>query len=191
MTTTRDPARRSTMPGAPRRRFGERSRWLARPTGRLALATLLGAGAVGAGIGLIATSAWLISRASQRPPESALTLAIVAVQFFGLSRGLFRYGQRLVGHDAAFRALADLRVRTATQRLESLAPAGLPAFRSGDLLARLVHDIDSLQDLLLRVIPPFVIALLVGTATVALVWWILPGGWSDPAGRAAARRHAR
>jgi thiol reductant ABC exporter CydC subunit len=147
---------------------------LARPVaGRLAVAALLGAGAIGAGIGLIATSAWLISRASQRPAESSLAIAIVAVQFFGLSRGLFRYGQRLVGHDAAFRALADLRVSTYA-RLETLAPAGLPAFRSGDLLARLVHDIDSLQDLLLRVIGPFVVALLVGAGTVALVWWILP-----------------
>lgn len=140
---------------------------------RLALATLLGAGAIGAGIGLIATSAWLISRASQRPPESALAVAIVAVQFFGLSRGLCRYGQRLVGHDVAFRALADLRT-TSYQRLEALAPAGLPAFRSADLLARVVHDIDSLQDLILRVIPPFLIALLVGVGTVVLVWLILP-----------------
>jgi thiol reductant ABC exporter CydC subunit len=147
---------------------------MARPVaGRLAIAALLGAGAIGAGIGLIATSAWLISRASQRPEESSLAIAIVAVQFFGLSRGLFRYAQRLVGHDAAFRALADLRVTTYA-RLEMLAPAGLPAFRSGDLLARVVHDIDSLQDLLLRVIGPFLIALLVGAGTVALVWWILP-----------------
>lgn len=147
---------------------------LARPVaGRLAAAALLGAGAIGAGIGLIATSAWLISRASQRPAESSLAIAIVAVQFFGLSRGLLRYAQRLVGHDAAFRALADLRVRTYV-RLETLAPAGLPAFRSGDLLARLVHDIDSLQDLLLRVIGPFLIAVLVGAGTVALMWWILP-----------------
>jgi thiol reductant ABC exporter CydC subunit len=147
---------------------------LVRPAARrLALASLLGAGAVGAGIGLIATSAWLISRASQRPQESALAIAIVGVQFFGLSRGLFRYGQRVVGHDAAFRALADLRVRS-YERLEALAPAGLPAFRSGDLLARVVHDVDSLQDLLLRVIPPFLIALLVGVGTVCLVWWILP-----------------
>ncbi len=148
---------------------------LARPaTGRLALATLLGAGAVGAAIGLIATSAWLISRASQHPQESALAVAIVAVQFFGLSRGLFRYGERLVGHDAAFRLLAGLRV-SVYRRLESLAPAGLPAFRSGDLLARLVDDVDSLQDLLLRVIPPFAITAFAGAATVALVWWMLPG----------------
>jgi thiol reductant ABC exporter CydC subunit len=147
---------------------------LTRPVaGRLALATLLGAGALGAGIGLIATSAWLISRASQRPPESALAIAIVAVQFFGLSRGLFRYEQRLIGHDAAFRSLAALRTRS-YQRLETLAPAGLTAFRRGDLLARVVHDIDALQDVLLRVIPAFAIALIVGAGTVFLVWWILP-----------------
>jgi thiol reductant ABC exporter CydC subunit len=147
---------------------------LARPAmWRLTWASLLGAAAVGAGIGLMATSAWLISRASQRPPEPTLALAIVAVQFFGLSRGLFRYAHRLVTHDVAFRALADLRVRSYAQ-LEALAPAGSPAFAGGDLLARVVHDIDSLQDLLVRVIPPFVIALVVGGATVLLMWVILP-----------------
>ncbi len=146
----------------------------ARPAaGRLALATLLGAGSVAAAIGLIATSAWLISRSSQRPQESAVAVAIVGVQFFALARGLCRYGERLVGHDAAFRALADLRVRM-YERLERLAPLGLSAFADGQLLARLVHDIDSLQDLLLRVVPPFAIASFVGAATVALVWWMLP-----------------
>ena len=153
--------------------LGRTLRFARRGAGRLALASLLGAGAVGAGIGLIATSAWLISRASQRPQESALTIAIVGVQFFGLSRGLFRYGQRLVAHDVAFRSLAQLRV-SSYERLEALAPAGLPAFRSGDLLARIVHDIDSIQDLMLRVIPPFAIAVLVGAGTVALMWLILP-----------------
>lgn len=147
---------------------------IARPAaGRLVLATLLGAGAAGAGIGLIATSAWLISRSSQRPLESAIAVAIVGVQFFALSRGLLRYAERLVGHDGAFRVLATLRV-SVYERLERLAPLGLPAFRSGDLLARLVGDVDSLQDLLLRVLPPFAVALLVGAATVGLVWWILP-----------------
>jgi thiol reductant ABC exporter CydC subunit len=147
---------------------------IARPAaGRLALATLLGAGAVGAAVGLIATSAWLISRSSQRPQESAVAIAIVGVQFFALSRGLCRYGERLVGHDAAFRVLSDLRVGV-YRRLERLAPLGLPAFRSGDLLARLTHDVDSLQDLLLRVVPPFAIALVVGAATVGLVWLMLP-----------------
>ena len=147
---------------------------LARPAaGRLALATLLGAGAVAAAIGLIATSAWLISRSAQRPRESALALAIVAVQVFALSRGLLRYAERLIGHDAAFRVLADLRVRV-YESLERLAPLGLPAFGSGDLLSRLIHDVDSLQDLLLRVLPQFAIALIVGAGTVILVWVMLP-----------------
>jgi len=140
---------------------------------RLALATLLGAGAAAAAIGLIATSAWLVSRAAQRPQESALALAIVAVQFFALARGLCRYGERLTGHDAAFRLLARTRVEI-YERLETLAPLGLPEFRSGDLLARLVDDVDALQDLLLRVVPPFAIALGVGAATVALIAAMLP-----------------
>jgi thiol reductant ABC exporter CydC subunit len=140
---------------------------------RLALSILLGATAVAAAIGLMATSAWLISRASQHPTETVLTTAICAVEFFGLTRGLARYGERLVGHDAAFRVLGDVRV-TIYERLERLAPAGLPAFRRGDLLSRLVQDVEDLQDLMVRVIPPFAIALVVGIATVALVWWLLP-----------------
>lgn len=147
---------------------------IARPAaGRLTLASFLGAGAIGATIGLMGTSAWLISRAAQHPSESVLAVAIVLVQAFGLSRGFFRYGERLVGHDAAFRALAEQRVRF-YRRLERLAPAGLPAFRSGDLLSRVVADVDSLQDLLLRVVPPFGVAVLVGVPTVAIVWLLLP-----------------
>ena len=119
------------------------------------------------------TSAWLISRASQHPSEASLTLAIVGVQFFGLSRGFLRYGERLVGHDAALRSLADLRVRV-YQRLEALAPAGLPGFRRGDLVARVVDDVDSLQDVVLRVVQPFAVAALVGSVTVAVLWWLLP-----------------
>jgi thiol reductant ABC exporter CydC subunit len=146
----------------------------ARPAGRrVAYTVLLGSGAVLADIGLIGTAAWLISKAASHPNESALALAIVAVQFFGLSRALFRYGERLVGHDAAFRLLADLRVRV-YRRLERLAPAGLPVFRRGDLLARMVGDIDSLQDLVVRVLPAFGIAAVVGSVTVGFLWWLLP-----------------
>src|SRR5262249_21326039 len=121
----------------------------------------------------IATSAWLISRSAERPQESVLALAIVGVQFFALARGLCRYGERLVGHDAAFRVLAEVRVKV-YERLERLAPLRLPPVRRGDLLARLIHDVDELQDLMLRVLPPFAIALSVGALTVGLVWWMLP-----------------
>ncbi len=140
---------------------------------RLAWASVLGAAAIGASIALMGTSAWLISRASQHPSEASLTLAIVGVQFFGLSRGFFRYGERLVGHDAALRVLSDLRVRV-YRSLESLAPAGLPAFRRGDLVARIVDDVDSLQDVVFRVVQPFAVAVLVGVTTVAAMWYFLP-----------------
>jgi thiol reductant ABC exporter CydC subunit len=167
-----------TIDGAPPRRERTaplgRTLAVARPAaGRLALTALLGAGAIAADIGLIGTAAWLISKAAQHPDESQLAVAIVGVQFFGLSRGFFRYQERLVGHDAAFRLLADLRVRFYEQ-LERLTPSGLPAFRRGDLLARIVQDIDSLQDLVIRVIPPFGSAVLMGSLTVALLWWMLP-----------------
>jgi thiol reductant ABC exporter CydC subunit len=141
---------------------------------RLVQASLLGAGAVGASIALMGTSAWLISRAAQHPPEASLTLAIVGVQFFGLSRGFLRYGERLVGHDAALRALVRLRVRV-YERLEAVAPAGIPHFRRGDLVARVVGDVDSLQDVPLRVVQPYAVAAIAGVATVAVVSWILPG----------------
>ena len=168
--TCRSPTENAGEPEAPL----VRTLAIARPAaGRLALATLFGAGAMLAAIGLIATSAWLISRSAQHPQESAVAIAIVGVQFFALSRGLCRYAERLIGHDAAFRVLSDLRVAV-YQRLERLAPLGLPAFARGDLLARLIADVDSLQDLMLRVLPPFAIAFGVGVATVAVVWSMLP-----------------
>ena len=180
-------AARATSTG-PRRRCW-RTLAIARPAaGRLALATLLGAGAVAAAIGLIATSAWLISRSAQHPQESAVAIAIVGVQFFALAqrpvplRRAARRSRR--GLPRALRAQGRASMSGSSGSLRS----GLPAFRSGDLLARLIHDVDALQDLLLRVLPPFAIALGVGAATVGLVWVMLPGGRPDPAGRAAARR---
>jgi thiol reductant ABC exporter CydC subunit len=147
---------------------------LVRPVrGRLWATTLLGAASAGAGVALLATSAWLISRAAQHPSVVVLGVAIVGVQFFSLSRALFRYKERLVGHDAALRVLAELRARV-YERLEVLAPTGLPAFRRGDLLARLVGDVDAVQDLMLRVLPPFGVVLVVGIPTVGFVWYFLP-----------------
>lgn len=147
---------------------------LARPARwRLGLAVLFGVLALGSGAGLMATSAWLISRAAQHPPVLMLMVAIVAVRAFGLGRGVFRYLERLVGHDATFRILADLRARV-YERLERLAPGGLPAFRGGDLLNRLVADVDAVQDLFLRVLLPCMVAAVVGGASVGLAWALLP-----------------
>jgi thiol reductant ABC exporter CydC subunit len=146
----------------------------ARPlAGRLLAATALGVATAAMGIGLTATSAYLISRASLRPPILTLTVAIVAVRAFGIGRGVSRYLERLVGHDAAFRVLVEIRVRV-YERLERLAPAGLPAFRSGDLLARLVGDVDTLQELYLRVLPPAAVAAISALAVAALLGALAP-----------------
>jgi thiol reductant ABC exporter CydC subunit len=143
-------------------------------TGRMLLAVVAGVGAAGAAIGLTATSAWLISRAAERPPVLYLMVAVTGVRFFGVSRGVLRYAERLAAHDAAFRVLAHLRSQ-AYARLERLAPAGLTEFRSGDLLARLVEDVDGLADLWLRVLLPYSIAGVAAGVTVAAIWLAVPG----------------
>ncbi|MFI9720925.1 thiol reductant ABC exporter subunit CydD [Streptomyces sp. NPDC052396] len=141
--------------------------------GRFALALLLGTLALGSAVGLMATSGWLISRASQQPPVLYLMVAVTATRAFGISRSVFRYAERLVSHDAVLRALAGLRV-SVYRRLERLAPAGLGATRRGDLLSRLVADVDALQDYFLRWLLPLGAALAVGAASVASVAWLLP-----------------
>jgi ATP-binding cassette subfamily C protein CydCD len=142
-------------------------------TWRLALAAIAGTLAAVCAIALTGTAAWLISRAAQHPPVLELIVAITAVRAFGIGRGVFRYGERLAGHDAALRILAGLRV-AAYRRLERLAPAGLAAFRSGDLVSRLVADIDGLADRWLRVLLPYLVAGAAGAATVAAMAALLP-----------------
>ncbi|MFG1912320.1 thiol reductant ABC exporter subunit CydC [Kribbella sp. NPDC048928] len=152
-------------------------RWLAivvRPElKRLIAAAVLGTLAMTCSIGLMATSAWLISRAAQHPPVLYLSVAIVAVRAFGIGRGVLRYAERLVGHDAAFRVLGRTRVE-AWIDLDRAAPAGLGGTRAGDLLTRVTRDVDAVQDLLVRALLPIAISLLTGIATVALLTALLP-----------------
>ncbi|MEU5918344.1 thiol reductant ABC exporter subunit CydD [Streptomyces sp. NPDC047141] len=141
--------------------------------GRMALALLLGSFALGSAVGLMAVSGWLISRASEQPPVLYLMMAVTATRAFGIGRAVFRYAERLVSHDAVLRMLADLRV-SVYRRLERIAPAGLGRTRRGDLLARLVQDVDALQDYWLRWLLPVGAALLVGVASAGFTAWLLP-----------------
>ncbi|MEU9166982.1 thiol reductant ABC exporter subunit CydD [Streptomyces sp. NPDC048420] len=141
--------------------------------GRLALALLLGSLALGSAVGLMATSGWLISRASQQPPVLYLMVAVTATRAFGIGRAVFRYAERLVSHDAVLRMLADTRVAV-YRRLERLAPAGLRTARRGDLLSRLVSDVDALQDYWLRWLLPAGAAVVVSAASVGFTAWLLP-----------------
>jgi ATP-binding cassette, subfamily C, bacterial CydC len=173
------------------------------PRRRLALAVSLGAGAILAAVGLLTTSGWLISRAAQRPQILALGVAIAGVRFFGISRALLRYAERLVSHDLAFRALTDLR-GVLFHRLVPLVPAGLPGIGRGELLARFVGDVEALQDLYLRGLAPPLVAILAGAGAVLVAFLILPaaalvlalallaGGLAVPAiARTANRRAGR
>ncbi|MGW7686871.1 thiol reductant ABC exporter subunit CydC [Kribbella sp. NPDC054772] len=140
---------------------------------RLLLALVLGVAAAGSAVALLATSAWLITAASAQPPVLLLMVPIVAVRAFGVGRGVFRYVERLVGHDAAYRVLGETRARI-TGRLEKIAPGGLTSRRKGDLLARLVLDVDAVLDLWLRVLLPVAVAAVTAAATVALLALLLP-----------------
>ncbi len=153
----------------------------------MALATLLGVLTIASSVSLMATSAWLISRAAQQPSIAELSVAVVGVRFFGIARGVFRYLERLVSHETTFRLLAHLRVAF-YRAIEPLAPARLVSLRSGDLLSRVIDDIESLQNLYLRAVAPPLTALVVAllltvflnlfdplVALVALVFMLAAG----------------
>jgi ATP-binding cassette, subfamily C, bacterial CydC len=176
------------------------------PVRRVALSVVLGAVAVGFGVALMATAGYLISRAAEHPPILSLTVTIVLVRFFGLARPIARYLERLASHDLALRSLARIRARFYA-RIEPLAPAELDAYRRGDLLSRMVGEVDTLQGLYLRGVGPPLVALLTGAACVVATAIVLPeaaailaiglvvGGIAVPAlaarlGRASGRRHA-
>jgi ATP-binding cassette, subfamily C, bacterial CydC len=173
----------------------------AAPRPRVALSVALGAATVLCGVGLMATAGYLISRAAERPTVLSLTVAIVCVRFFGLARPLARYCERLTSHDLALRVLG--RARAAVyERIEPLAPARLDGYRRGDLLSRLVADVDALQNLHLRGTGPPVVALVAGAVSVAVTAAFLPvaalvlgaglvvGGVVVPAAAALGRRSA-
>ncbi len=144
--------------------------------GWMMLASILGCLTIVSGIGLMATSAYLISAAALHPSVAALSVAIVGVRFFGIARGVFRYLERYLSHSVTFQLLARIRVWF-YQTLEPLAPARLmtlrrgklTAYSSGDVLSRMVSDIETLQHLYVRLIAPPIVAALVGL----LMWWFL------------------
>lgn len=143
------------------------------PRLRLAGASMLGGLTVAFGVGLMATAGYLISRAAERPAILSLEVTIVAVRFFGLGRPVIRYLERLASHDLALKVLGRVRARF-YERIEPLAPAQLDDYRRGDLLARMIADVDALQNLYLRALEPPLVALLAGALSVGVAAAILP-----------------
>ncbi len=119
------------------------------------------------------SAGYLISRAAEQPPILSLTVAIVAVRFFGLARPLARYLERLASHDHALRALGRIRAHF-YERIEPLAPSQLEGYRRGELLGRMVDDVDALQGLFVRALGPPLVALAVAAACVGVTAFFSP-----------------
>jgi ATP-binding cassette subfamily C protein CydC len=130
----------------------------------MVMAGIFGCLTIGSNIGLMATSAYLISIAALHPSITELSVAIVGVRFFGISRAVFRYLERYISHDATFRLLGTVRVWLYT-KLERLAPARLFEWQSGELLSAIVGDVETLKEFYLRVLAPPFIAVLVVSGT--------------------------
>lgn len=124
-------------------------------------------------VGLVSTGAWLISSAALMPPIMVLQVAIVAVRFFGISRGVFRWAERVVSHEVALSGTTQLRVQL-WKAASRLGPVGVWRLRSSDTLDRLTSDSDLLQDEITRVRVPFAAASLSAILLVVFEFLILP-----------------
>lgn len=154
------------------------------PLRRFAPGLAYGVLGAGSAVALMLVSAWLITRASEQPALMYLSMAVVGVRAFALSRSVFRYLERLSGHDAAFRQLAQLRV-SIYERLIPLAPTGLGLSSGGgaagrrhgrgELLDSFVSDVDELQNLPVRVVQPLLVAAVIAGTSVAVVFGIDAG----------------
>jgi thiol reductant ABC exporter CydC subunit len=153
--------------------FGRLVRLTRSFAGQMVLAVLLGVATIVSGVGLMTTAAYIIARAALHPSIAELQVAIVGVRFFGIARGGFRYLERIVSHQVTFRILARLRVWFYTA-LEPLAPARLLTYRSGDLLSRIVADVESLESFFLRVLAPPAVALVVVSLLAVFVGSFAP-----------------
>lgn len=152
--------------------------------GWILISTMTGFSTVAAGVGLLGTSAYLIASAAFHPSIAELSVAVVGVRFLGISRGVFRYLDRLVSHHVNFRLLSILRIWF-YDCLKLLAPARLIHYQRGDLLSRAIGDIDTLDQFYVRAVSPVISAIfatvgfsmLVGSWNVRL-GWILAAGLS-------------
>ena len=133
----------------------------------------LGTITIASSISLMGASAWIISMAALHPNVAVLQVAIVGVRFFGISRGVSRYLERLVSHNLTFKILGQLRVWF-YESLIPLAPARIMDFQTGDLLSRIISDIKTLEDFYIRSIAPPIVAALVGLGTGLFLYQYQP-----------------
>jgi ATP-binding cassette, subfamily C, bacterial CydC len=125
----------------------------------------------GAAVSLLAVSGWLIVSASIVDSLVPLSIAVVGVRFFAVTRAVTRYLERLSGHDAALRQLSTTRADM-VRRLTPLSPAGLGRTDHGRVLSALVDDVENLQNLPLRVVQPLAISGVVALGAVGFLLFV-------------------
>ncbi|MBT2512123.1 thiol reductant ABC exporter subunit CydD [Arthrobacter sp. ISL-30] len=173
------PSARRSFRGLP----GLLGRLLAPTAGRFAAAGLVGTLAAAFAVALAGLSGWLIIRASEQPPILYLLGAIVGVRFFGIGRAVLRYCERLLLHDAVFAALTKLR-GSLWEALSRRALSLRRLLQGGNVLGSVIDDVDTVRDLLPRVVLPPVTAVLLAAAATGTVAMVLPA--AVPATAAAA-----
>ncbi|MFD6815678.1 thiol reductant ABC exporter subunit CydC [Microbacterium sp. NPDC060132] len=155
------------------RRVREVLRLAQPPVARFLPGLIWGVLSAGAAVSLLAVSGWLIVSASIVDSLVPLSVAVVGVRFFAVTRAVTRYLERLSGHDAALRQLASTR-SDLVRRLIPLSPAGLGATDRGQVLTALVDDVENLQNLPLRVVQPLAVSALVAVGAVGFLAFVSP-----------------
>ena len=140
---------------------------------RVLLSVAAGTLALGAAVGLAAVAAWMIAKAAGMPSPAELGLAAVTVRFFGISRGLFRYLERLVSHETALSGVVALRTR-AYEAVASTGASRVLGLRRGDIVARMGGDIDAMGDAVVRSLIPLGVAGTVSIISIAITGAYLP-----------------
>lgn len=135
---------------------------------RVLAAVVLGVASLGSALALAGVSAWLITRAWQMPPVLDLSVAVVAVRAFAISRGVLHYCERLATHDTALRAAGAARAQV-YRRLAHGPAAAAVRLHSGELVARVGADVDELSDVLVRALVPIGVAVVLAAAATAVV----------------------
>jgi len=134
------------------------------------LSVVMGVFTILANVGLLSTSAVLLSKASLHPDVLDLMVTIVIVRFFGLSRGVFRYAERIFSHNTTFKMLSGIRSWFYKNFNENYADDSIK-FKTGDIYSKIVNDVDVLKDFYLRVFYPLLIAILTGIVTFAFIYY--------------------
>ena len=140
---------------------------------QIVFAAILGGVSLGMATALLASSAWLLSMASTGPPILTLQVAIVSVRFFGLSRGIFRYAERIVSHDAAFKLMTKLRV-TLYRSFSNLNLIQIGKYSRSQALQRLTKGVETSQDFWLRLVIPWASAMIAGISGIGILNWLVP-----------------